>query len=74
MSIGPGIYCLDLPPSMASVHPYFYISLLKPTGPQPAGPPALEDDSYKVEAILEINKCGTYAKVKWVGYDFSHNK
>ena len=66
MSTGPGIYCLDLLPSMAAVHPWFYTSLLKPAGPQPSGPPALEDNSYKVEAILQINKHGTHAKVKWM--------
>ena len=65
---------LDFPPSMAAVHPWFHTSLLKPAGPQPAGPPVLEDDSYEVEAILQINKRGTYAKVKWMGYDSSHNQ
>ena len=64
ISIGAGTYSLDLLPSMAAVHPWFHTSLLKPSGPQPAGPPALADDSYKVEAILQINKRGTHAKVK----------
>ena len=59
---------------MAAVHPWFYASLLKPAGPQPAGPPALEDNYYEVEAILQINKRGTHAKVKWMGYDSSHNQ
>ena len=59
MSTGPGIYCLDIPPSMAAVHPWFYSSLFKPSGP-----PALEDDSCEVEAILQINKRGRQAKVK----------
>ena len=48
---------------MAAVHQWFYTSLLKPAGPQPSGPPAQEDDSYEVEAILQINKRGTHAKV-----------
>ena len=47
---------------------------LKPAGPQPAGSPALVDDSYKVEAILQINKHGIHTKVKWVGYDSSQNQ
>ena len=64
MPTGPGTYHLDLLPSMAAIHPWFHTNLLKPAGPQPAGPPALEDDSYKVEAILQINKRGTHAKVK----------
>ena len=67
MSIGPGTYCLDLPPSIAAVHPWFHTSLIKPAWPQPAGPPALEDDSYEVEAILRINKRVTHAIVKWIG-------
>ena len=74
ISTVPCTYCLDLLPSIAAVHPWFYTSLFKPAGPQPAGPPALEDDSYKVEAILQINKHGTHAKVKWLGCDSSHNQ
>ena len=64
MSIGLGTYRLDLPPSIAAVHPWFYTSFLKPAGPQPVGPPALEDDSYEFKAILQINKRGAHAKVK----------
>ena len=64
MSTGPGIYCLDLLPSIAAVQPWFHTSLFKPAGPQPIKPPALEDDSYKVETILQINKHGTHDKVK----------
>ena len=74
MSTGHGIYCLDLAPSLAAIHPWFYTSLLKPVGPQPAGPPALADDSYEVESILQINKHGIHTKVKWVGYDFTQNQ
>ena len=59
----PGTYHLDLPPIIAAVHPWFQNSLFKPARPQPAGPPVLED-GYKVEAILQINKPGTHAKVK----------
>ena len=52
VSTGPGIYCLDLLPSMAAVQPWFHTGFLKPAGPQPSGPPALEDNCYKVGAIL----------------------
>ena len=74
MSTWPGTYRLDLPPSITAVHPWFYISLLKPAGPQTAGPLALVDHSYEVEALLQINKCGIQTKVKWVGCDSSHNQ
>ena len=62
MSTGPCTYHPDLSPSMAAVHPLLHTSLFKPAGPQPAGPPALEDNSYEVEAILQINKRGKHAK------------
>ena len=52
ISEGPGTYQMDFLPSMATIHPWFYTSLLKPAGPQLAGPPALEDYLYKIEAIL----------------------
>ena len=58
LSMVPGTYHLDLLPSMADVHPWFDTSLLKSAGPQPAGPLALEDDSYEVETILQIKKRG----------------
>ena len=74
MFSGPGTYHLALPSNMAAVYPWFHTNLLKPSGPQPSGPPALEDDSYKVEAILQITKHGTHAKVKWAGYNSSHNQ
>ena len=74
MTTGPGTYHLDLLPSIAAVHPWFYNNLFKPAGPQPAGPPTLADDSYKVKAILQINKHKVHAKVKWEGYDPSQNR
>ena len=74
MSTGSGTYRLDIPPSMGAVYPWFYTILLKPAGLQPTGPPALEDDSYKVEAIFWIKKCGTNAKVKWMGYNSFQNQ
>ena len=67
-------YSLDLPPSMAAVHPWFHPILLKPAGPQPAGPLALEDDSYEAEAILQISKRGKHAKMIYIGYDSSYNQ
>ena len=74
MSTGPGTYFLDLALSMAAVHPWFHTSLLKPARPHSSGPPTLENDSYEVEAILQINKPGRLAKVKWMGSDYSHNQ
>ena len=73
ISTGPETYQLELPPSMATVHPWFHTSLLKPAGSQPTGPPAVEEDYYEVEAIIKLNKRGTHAKIKWLGYDDSHN-
>ena len=64
MSAESDTYHLDLLPSIASVHPWFYTSLLKPAGLQPTGPLELEDHSYKIEKILQINKHGTNGKVK----------
>ena len=55
---------LDILPSMAAFRPWFHTSLLKPAGPQPAGLPALEDDSCKVEAIVLIKKHETHAEMK----------
>ena len=49
---------------------WFYTSLFKPDGPQPAGSPAPEDNSYKFEAILQIKKLETHAKMKLIGYIF----
>ena len=57
MSTGPDNYCLDLSSSMAAVHPWFHASLPKPGESEPAGLHALEDDSHKIEAILQSNKC-----------------
>ena len=52
ISIEPGFYCLDLLPSIATVHPWFYTSFFKPVGPQTAGSPVLEYDSCIAKAIL----------------------
>ena len=57
-------YFMDLLPSMADVYPWFHTSPLKPAGPHSAGAPALEDNSYEVETIFQINKHGTYAQMK----------
>ena len=74
MPKGAGFYCLDLPPSIAAVQPWFRNNFPKQGGPEPAGSPALKYDSYEVEAILQINKRGTHAKVKLMGYDSSQNQ
>ena len=71
---GPSTYCLDLLPSMAAFRAWFHTNPLKPARHQYAGPPALADDSFEVKAILQIEKHGTHAKVKWVGYDSSYNQ
>ena len=71
MATRSGIYHFNLLLSMATVYPWFHNSLFKPAGPQPAGPPTLEDNSYKAKAILQSNKCETHAKVKFMGYDSS---
>ena len=59
---------------MAAFHPLFYTSLFKPAGPQPTGIPALEDNSYEIEAIFQIENRVTQAKVKWMGYYSSQNQ
>ena len=74
MSMGPGTYHLDLPPSMDAVHPWFCSSTFNLVGPYPAVQPALEDDSYEFEAILQIKQRETHAKVKWIGYESSFNQ
>ena len=74
MSTRPGTYYLDLPPSLAAFYPWFHTSPFEPARPQPPRLPALVDNSYEVEAILQINKFRTHAKVAWVGYDSSQNQ
>ena len=74
MSTGAGTYYLDLLLSIAAIHPWLQTSFLKLAGPQPARPSTLEDDSYKVEAILQINKYISHATVKWIGYNVLHNQ
>ena len=34
----------------------------------------LEDNSHEVKVIFQINKHGTHAKEKWIGYDLSYNQ
>ena len=36
--------------------------------------PQTYNDGYKFEAIIQISKHETNAKVKWMGYDFSHSQ
>ena len=59
---------------MDAVQPWFCKSLFKPAEPQPAGLPDLDNDSYEVKDTLQINKHETHSKVKWMGYDSSHNQ
>ena len=61
MSKGLGTYHLDLPPRVAAVHPWFYTSIPTLARSRSAGPSALEDECYELEAILQINKRGTHA-------------
>ena len=56
---------------MAAVQPWFHTSFFKLSSLSPAGKPGLEDNYYEVKAILYINKYGTHAKVKLIGYDFT---
>ena len=63
-SLGSCIYFLDLPPIMTTLHLWFHTILFTPTGSQPVWLPALEDNSYKVNAILQINKHRAHAEVK----------
>ena len=67
LSTGPGTYFLDLPPSMAAIHPWFHTTYFKPAVLQSSGPLALEDNSYEIEAFLQFNKRGTQAKVMLMG-------
>lgn len=80
--IGKLAYRLDLPPSMARIHPVFNVSLLEPwTPPAPEkgfrpGPVAIPEDvlpgdRYEVEGILEHKDTasrGREYRVKWLGW------
>ena len=74
ISTGCGSDRLDITLSMDYVHPQFHTRLLKPVGHHSAGLSALEDDSYEVEIILQINKYVIYTKEKLIGYDSSKNQ
>ena len=74
ISTAGGTYHLGLPLSVASVQYWFDTSLIKPARPHSSGLSALEDDCYKLKAILQINKHEAYAKVKWMGYDSSQSQ
>lgn len=85
-AIGKGAYKLDLPESMARLHPVFPVVKLTPMPPDPfpgrhaARPPDPEiiDDveHFEIEKILDSRR--RYRRmeylVKWKGYNDSHNQ
>ena len=80
--IGKLAYRLDLPPSMARIHPVFNIALLEPwhepfkfaqfkPGPIQIPEDVSAGDRYEVEGILEHRDTtarGREYKVKWLGW------
>lgn len=81
-------YKLELPDTMASVHPVFHSSVLRPyvrSGAyQPPPPPELMEDGgleFEAEALLDFRErqVGSSRKkvpeylVKWLGYSHEHN-
>lgn len=83
--INPVAFKLELPPSMARIHPVFHASLLKPykdDGKVQPPPPALDDEgelTYTVETLLDKRHVKRGRKqvveylVKWAGYGHEHN-
>jgi len=83
--VNPVAFKLALPVTMASVHPVFHVSMLKPyqaSGSVQPPPPIIDDEGdlvYFVESILDhrLKKHGrksmTEFLVKWKGYDHEHN-
>ena len=81
--IGQVAYKLDLPQSMARVHPVFHISLLEPYRkaanfkPLPLPIEVEGELEYEVEAILDKRVVGPRKSaqylVKWKGYGDEHN-
>ena len=61
LSLGLSTYCLDFSSSMDAVYPWFHNRLLKPARSQPTWPPALDNNFYEVEAIIQISKHGINA-------------
>ena len=59
---------------MVAVYPWFHTSLYKPAGPHSIGPSMLEDDSYEVEAILQVNKHEKKAIVRYMDYNSYYNQ
>ena len=66
------MYFLDFP-SVATVHPWFYTSLFKPTKLQLGGLYVAEDIFYKVKAIFKIIKHWIHTTDKYISCDSSHN-
>jgi hypothetical protein len=85
MKNSPVSYRLDLPDSMARLHPVFHVSLLElyrnpssgvpvPRGSAPPAPVLLEDEEeWEVEMILDMRGGGRSVEylVRWVGYPLS---
>jgi hypothetical protein len=85
MKNSPVSYRLDLPDSMAQLHPVFHVSLLElyrdpssgvpgPRGSVPPAPILLEDEEeWEVEMILDMRGGGHNVEylVRWVGYPLS---
>lgn len=74
-------YKLRLPPSMQRLHPVFHVSMLEPyRGRTPSdakeireGDLALEDDRFKIEAIIDYNDKTKLYECKWTGYPDNKN-
>ena len=81
--VNPVAFKLELPPTMARVHPVFHVSLLSPFvdgGRERAEPaPIILDDGdleYEVEAVLGHRFVGKKLQylVKFLGYGHEHNE
>ena len=72
-AVGTATYKLELPAAMAQVHPWFHTSLLRPSASSHSGPAPVEDQEFEVDHIVKLNKTKTRAKVRWLGYDSSHD-
>ena len=85
MKNSPVSYQLDLPDSMARLHPVFHVSLLElyrdpssgvpvPRSSAPPAPVLLEDEEeWEVETILDMHGGSRNVEylVRWVGYPLS---
>ena len=78
--IGQQAYKLELPPTMAQLHPVFHISLLEPYRARPGfQPPAvkeLKEGNWEVEAIIahqDHTRQPQYL-IKWLSWPNKYNK